>query len=164
MNDNEKNIGEDMIPEAKDSEIQGEKQDIFAPVASRDVYSYTKDEEVTAVGEEAEAKEEYSLPEYDANPFDSFPKNTYVPPQEPVIKAEEPAFNPYAAPKKPENDFAPYGSVNNNYQHVHFQQPYNFNQQPQYRGPDLTPPLSFTALWVCFCSLTALEQACWQVH
>ena len=146
MDNNEMNIGEDIIPEGENqAELQPEKtEDIFSPVGSRDVYSYTKDEEVAEITE-AEEQQESVYGEFEENPFDSFPKRTYTVPTEPVIKAEEPAFNPYAAPKRPENNFGAYDG-GNSFNQSSYQQPqqpayqqYNFNQQPQYRGPDMTP-------------------------
>ena len=96
---------------------------------------------------------------YEGNPFDSFPKRTYVSPPEPVIKAgesvteseipeiknEEPRFNPYVTP--PQSTYHQvYGSpVNNNQTPPRFTQPqysqnnYSYNQQA-YKGPDMTPP------------------------
>ena len=146
MNENENNYGEELLPEDNNDqpEIQTEKQDIFSVPSSRDVYSYTKDEEIAQVEEadneyQAEVQQENTFVSYDENPFDSFPKNTYATPQEPVIKAEEPAFNPYAAPKRPENSFytAPQSFQNPQYQQ---QGSYNFNQQPAYSRTDMTPP------------------------
>ena len=47
MNDNESKIGEDIIPEEEiNKEVTQENQDAFSDSASRDVYSYSKDEEV----------------------------------------------------------------------------------------------------------------------
>ena len=152
MYDNEKNIGEDIIPEENPNEIQAESQpeiiaeneeEIFSTVPARDVYSYTKDEdtqEIEAGDYEPETESVYG--DFEKNIFDEFPQRpAYTPPTEPVIKAEEPAFNPYAAPRRPENNFGAYGNMN---QQSNFNQPpyqtYNFNQQPQYRGPDMTPP------------------------
>ena len=149
MNDNERNIGEDIIPEdKKQAEAQSEKtEDIFSPTGPRDVYSYTKDDEVAEIEiTETENQQDSAYGEFEENPFDNFPKRTYNPPVEPVIKAEEPAYNPYAAPRRPQNDFGSYtnpnpNSYNNNYNQAPYQQPsYNFNQQSQYRGPDMTPP------------------------
>ena len=136
MYDNEKNIGDDIIPE---EENQPENTgDIFSPIGSRDVYSHTKDEEVEDIEMDGTQTQEGAYGDFDKNIFDEFPQRpTYTPPTEPVIKAEEPAFNPYAAPKRPENNFSAYGDYN---QQSRQYQPYNFNQQPQYRGPDMTPP------------------------
>ena len=149
MNDNERNIGEDTLGEEM-PEIQaepqpnlyGEKEDIFSPTPARDVYSYTKDEEVAEIEMGEQKMEESVYGDFEKNIFDEFPQRpTYTPPTEPVIKAEEPAFNPYAAPKRPENNFGAYGNMN---QQGSFNQqtyqPYNFNNQSQYRGPDMTPP------------------------
>lgn len=149
MNDNESKIGEDIIPEEEiNKEVTQENQDAFSDSASRDVYSYSKDEEVLqlddfqnedieAVTEETTSEESFVL--YGENPFDSFPKNSYAEPQEPVIKAEEPAFNPYAAPKKPDNAFF---TAPQNFQNHQYQQSggYAFNQQPTYNRTDMTPP------------------------
>ena len=149
MNDNESKIGEDIIPEEEiNKEVAQEKQDAFSESASRDVYSYSKDEEVLqlddfqnedieAVTEETTSEESFVL--YGENPFDSFPKNSYAEPQEPVIKAEEPAFNPYAAPEKPDNAFF---TAPQNFQNHQYKQSggYAFNQQPTYNRTDMTPP------------------------
>ncbi len=144
MDNNERNIGEDIIPEKDNQvEVQPEKtEDIFSPTGPRDVYSYTKDEEVAEIElPEDDAQQESVYGEFEENPFDSFPKRTYTPPTEPVIKAEEPAYNPYAAPKRSQGDFSGHTNMNNNFNQAPYQQPsYNFNQQPQYRGPDMTPP------------------------
>ena len=152
MYDNEKNIGEDIIPEEKPNEIQAESQpeiiaeneeEIFSTVPARDVYSYTKDEDTQEIESgDYEPETESVYGDFEKNIFDEFPQRpAYTPPTEPVIKAEEPAFNPYAAPRRPENNFGAYGNMN---QQSNFNQPpyqtYNFNQQPQYRGPDMTPP------------------------
>ncbi len=149
MNDNESKIGEDIIPEEEiNKEVIQENQDAFSDSASRDVYSYSKDEEVLqlddfqnedieAVTEETTSEESFVL--YGENPFDSFPKNSYAEPQEPVIKAEEPAFNPYAAPEKPDNTFF---TAPQNFQNHQYKQSggYAFNQQPTYNRTDMTPP------------------------
>ena len=139
MNDNEKNIGEDIIPEENPT-VPEAPQDIFSSTQSRDVYSYTKDEDTAEieVGDyEGESESVYG--DFDKNIFTEIPQRpTYTPPTEPVIKAEEPAFNPYAAPKRPENNFGAYDSFNQQSRQQY--QPYNFNQQPQYKGPDMTPP------------------------
>ena len=154
MNDNEKNIGEDIIPEDMAEEIQADTQpeafteseeDVFSYSSSRDVYSYTKDEDTTDIEESNYQPETESVyGELEKNVFDEFPQRpTYTPPTEPVIKAEEPAFNPYAAPKRPENNFGAYGNMNQQGSFNQSQyQPYNFgnNQQYQHRGPDMTPP------------------------
>ncbi len=148
MNNNETNFGEDMLDEENknEAEMSGEREDVFSPVPSRDVYSYTKDREAAELAEahsddadavQNEPEQETGFTSYkEENPFDSFPKNTYAVPQEPVIKAEEPAFNPYSAPKRPENNFyvPPQNSRN--------QQAggYNFNQQPAYPRTDIEPP------------------------
>ena len=149
MNDNESKIGEDMLPkETNNNEISQEKEDIFSPVTSRDVYSYSKDEDIPHFGEtqnentDAVSEEELTEDDFTAykeNPFDNFPKNTYYTPQEPVIKAEEPAFNPYAAPKRPDNSFY---TAPQNFHNQQYQQPngYAFNQQPTYPRTDMTPP------------------------
>lgn len=144
MSENGTNFGEELLSEENniEAENQQEKQDAFSAPSSRDVYSYTKDENVAEmIDVDAEYQEDTvmdnSFTAYDENVFDSFPKNAYVEPQEPVIKAEEPAFNPYAAPKKPDNAFftAPESFQQN-------QQPggYAFNQQHTYPRTDMTPP------------------------
>ena len=140
MNDNERNMGEDIIPEENQVESQPEKtEDIFSPTPARDVYSHTKDEEVADIEMDDTQAQESAYGDFDKNIFDEFPQRpTYTPPTEPVIKAEEPAFNPYAAPKRPQNSYGSYGNGNNFNQAPY--QPYNFNQQPQHRGPDMTPP------------------------
>ena len=145
MNDNEKNIGEDIIPEENPivpevPEIPEVPEDIFSSTQSRDVYSYTKDEDTAEIevgNYEGESESVYG--EFDKNIFTETPQRpAYTPPTEPVIKAEEPAFNPYAAPKRPENNFGAYDSFNQQSRQQY--QPYNFSQ-PQYnRGPDMTPP------------------------
>ena len=154
MNDNEKNIGEDIIPEDVAEEIQADSQpeaftessdDVFSYPSSRDIYSYTKDEDTSPIeANDYQPETESVYGELEKNVFDEFPQRpTYTPPTEPVIKAEEPAFNPYAAPKRPENDFGAYGNMNQQHSFNQSQyQPYNFgnNQQYQHRGPDMTPP------------------------
>lgn len=151
MNDNERIPGEDMLPdENNEADANQTREDVFSPVTSRDVYSYTKDEEVSeivdsyadsdsAVQGEPAAETEFTSYKQE-NPFDSFPKNTYTAPQEPTIKAEEPAFNPYAAPKRPENSF--YVPPQNFGQNQQYNQSagYNFNQQPTYARTDIEPP------------------------
>ena len=163
MNENENNISEELMPEEKETQPEQReemrKEDIFSPVGSRDVFSYNKDEELESVSAEETAYETQPAEIYEGNPFDSFPKRTYVSPPEPVIKAgesvteseipeiknEEPRFNPYVAP--PQSTYHQvYGSpVNNNQTPPHFTQPqypqnnYPYNQQA-YRGPDMTPP------------------------
>lgn len=155
MNDNERNIGEDIIPEDSAQEIQADTQpeisaeeaeDIFSSTSARDVYSYTKDEDTAEIeNSDYNPESESVYGGLEKNVFDEFPQRpVYTPPTEPVIKAEEPAFNPYAAPRKPENNFGAYdnGSYNKPpYQQPQYQ-PYNFgnNQQYQHRGPDMTPP------------------------
>ena len=150
MNDNESKIGEDIIPEEiNNNETSVEKKDAFSPVISRDVYSHSQDEDVSLLeeaqsddvdGVSQEVMPEDSFVSYEENPFDSFPKNTYAAPQEPSIKAEEPAFNPYAAPKRPDNNFysAPQ-SFQQNQQYTQ-QAGYNFNQQPTYARTSVEPP------------------------
>lgn len=155
MNDNEKNIGEDIIPEENPivpevteepeipevPEVSEMPEDIFSGTQSRDVYSYTKDEDTAEIEvSDYEPETESVYGDFDKNIFTEIPQRpAYTPPTEPVIKAEEPAFNPYAAPKRPENNFSAYDSFNQQSRQQY--QPYNFNQQPQYnRGPDMTPP------------------------
>lgn len=149
MNDNETNFDEEILGEDNENqpEIQQEKNDIFSPITSRDVYSYSKDEEVpesveAKIEEAADAEEvnaESSFAHYEGNPFDSFPKNSYAAPSEPAIKAEEPGFNPYAAPKRPENNFY---AAPQNFQQQQYQQGggYTFNQRPTQPHTDITPP------------------------
>lgn len=162
MNDNEKNIGEDIIPEENmpEAETQQEKSDdIFSPVGSRDVYSYTKDEDAQEIDfADYEGETESVYGDFNKNVFNEVPQRpAYVPPTEPVIKAEEPAFNPYAAPKKTDDGFGAYGSDNAYRQQTPYQQSrYNYNQQPSYQGPDITPPkksggkkIIFAILAVC---------------
>jgi serine protease Do len=156
MNDNENKIGEELFGEGSELTPESAKeeinQDIFSPITSRDVFSHTKDEDVsdeiyapqeTAQNEEP-AEEAYEV--YQGNPFDDFPKRDFTPANEP--KAEQPAFNPYEAPKQSEyqpiNQSAyqsPYRNTdtNNFNQSPYNNQGYNFNQ-PQYRGPDMTAP------------------------
>jgi serine protease Do len=146
MNDNERFPGEDLLPEENsEAEVQQERKDIFSPVTSRDVYSYTKDQQAadaqlleSQTKEESAAESEFTS--FEENPFESFPKNTYTEPEEPTIKAEEPAFNPYAAPKRPENNFyAPPQSFGQPSQFT--QQPsYNYNQQSTYPHTSVEPP------------------------
>ncbi len=171
MNDNENNFPEELLPEEnevhseaepKEKKEETKSEDVFSPIGSRDVFSYTKDEEIPAeVPAEAEAEPTKTQEVYEGNPFDSFPKHTYVNPQEPVIKAGEPmdkseephvikedppVFNPYAAP--PQSAYHQvYRNVNNTQGSQNSSQsPYNqnnnyaFNQQPSYNGPDMTPP------------------------
>ncbi len=160
MNDNENNFSEELMPEEKEAQAERndgfKTDDVFAPVGSRDVFSHSKDEEIADMPEEAggDVTPEFS----EGNPFDSFPKRTYIRPQEPVIKAGEPAgeseipeikkempgFNPYAAPSQSTYHQA-YGNVNGSQNESPFTQPqysqnnYAFNQQT-YRRPDMTPP------------------------
>ena len=56
MNDNETNFDEEILGEDNENqpEIQQEKNDIFSPITSRDVYSYSKDEEVPERVEDAD--------------------------------------------------------------------------------------------------------------
>ena len=163
MNENENNISEELMPEEKETQTElkeeTRKDDIFSPVGSRDVFSYNRDEELENVSAEETAYETQPAEIYEGNPFDSFPKRTYVSPPEPVIKAgesvteseipeiknEEPRFNPYVTP--PQSTYHQvYGSpVNNNQTPPRFTQPqysqnnYSYNQQA-YKGPDMTPP------------------------
>ena len=163
MNENENNISEELMPEEKETQTElkeeTRKDDIFSPVGSRDVFSYNRDEELESVSAEETAYETQPAEIYEGNPFDSFPKRTYVSPPEPVIKAgesvteseipeiknEEPRFNPYVTP--PQSTYHQvYGSpVNNNQTPPRFTQPqysqnnYSYNQQA-YKGPDMTPP------------------------
>ena len=151
MNDNENKIGDELFGEENEftpeKEIEEKREDIFAPITSRDVFSDVKDETVSQEAEEiqqADATEEYEV--YQGNPFDDFPKRDFTPAKEP--KAEQPAFNPYEAPKQSDYQ-SPYQSAyhppyrnndtNNFAQSPYNNQSYNYNQ-PQYRGPDMTPP------------------------
>ncbi len=171
MNDNENNFSDELFPE--ENETQGEavpeekkeeikSEDIFSPVGSRDVFSHTKDEEIPAQAPaQTESEPIQAERVYEANPFDSFPKRTYINPQGPVIKAGEPAerseeqpvikedtpvFNPYVAPPNStyHQVYRNAGDTNSNSNFT--QPPYNqnnnyaFNQQPTYSGPDMTPP------------------------
>ena len=158
MNDNENKIGDELFGGENDftSETAPEekKEDIFSPITSRDVFSHTKDEDVSDETYDAQdfAEPEVTLSQenyevYQGNPFDSFPKRDFTPANEP--KAEQPAFNPYEAPKQPEYQTSyqdsyqsPYrnNDANNFNQSPYNNQGYSFNQQPQYRGPDMTPP------------------------
>ena len=151
MNDNENKIGDELFGEENnftpEAEIEEKKEDIFAPITSRDVFSNVIDESVSQ--EETEAEEEASKEEYEVyqgNPFDDFPKRDFTPVNEP--KAEQPAFNPYEAPKQQgyqpphQSAYQPsFGNsdTNNFNQSPYNNQGYNFNQ-PQNRGPEITPP------------------------
>ena len=146
---NENNISEELMPEEKETQTEPKeetrKDDIFSPVGSRDVFSYNKDEELENMSTEETAYETQPAEIYEGNPFDSFPKRTYVSPPEPVIKAgesvteseipeiknEEPRFNPYVTP--PQSTYHQvYGSpVNNNQTPPRFTQP----QYPQNNYP-----------------------------
>ena len=145
MNDNEKNIGEDIIPEETQPEAQQEStDDIFSPIDSRDVFSHIMDIDaldITLGDNDAETESESVYGEFDRNIFTEVPQRpTYVPPTEPVIKAEEPAFNPYAAPKRPENGFGSYDMNDGYRQQAPYQQPQYNNQQSYYQRPDIKPP------------------------
>ena len=151
MNDNENKIGDELFDEKNDfapeAGTEEKKEDIFAPITSRDVFSEVKDENVSQEVpevEETSANEEYEV--YQGNPFDDFPKRDFTPANE--TKAEQPAFNPYEAPKQqyyqPPYQSAHQPSFGNNETNNFNQSPYNnqgynFNQ-PQYRGPEMTPP------------------------
>lgn len=167
MNDNENNFPEELVPEENEikagavSEENSEEvksEDIFSPVGSRDVFSHSKDEEIPAeISEDSVPAQTQEI--YEGNPFDSFPKHTYISPQEPVIKAgesaessetpelktEPPTFNPYVAPPQSTYHHV-YRNVNDTQGTPNFSQPpynqngYTFNQQQSYRGPDITPP------------------------
>lgn len=160
MNDNENNYSEELFPEKEETQIENNEDlnsaDVFAPVGSRDVFSHIRDDEIEEIDTAEESQQTESGEIYEGNPFDSFPKSTYIPPQEPVIKAGEPAgtnevpklkadptsFNPYAAPSQ--NNYHRMYVNNNNGGAPLNQQPYNqnygFNQQPTYRTPDMKPP------------------------
>ena len=155
MNDNENKIGEELFGEenlnSTENANEETTQDIFTPITSRDVFSHTKDENIDdgaydsqEAAQESATEEAYEV--YQGNPFDDFPKRDFTPANEP--KAEQPAFNPYEAPKQSEYQ-PPYQSnyhtsynntdTNNFNQSPYNNQGYNFNQS-QYRGPDMTPP------------------------
>ena len=107
MYDNENKVGEDITPNEPENEVytQERQEDIFSPVTSRDVFSHSKDQEAADARRamEAEIKEEtYDV--YQGNPFDNFPQRETYTPSEP--KAEQPAFNPYAAPERPQSTFS----------------------------------------------------------
>ena len=153
MNDNERNIGEETIgeepvmQEVPHQEPAEEKETVFSSSA-RDVYSYTKDEEVADVEINNDFHSESVYGDFEKNVFHEMPKRpTYTPPTEPVIKAEKPAFNPYAAPERPQSSFGAYDRSPDfnqpQYNHNEYQQPqyqqYNFNRQ-QFQSPDMTPP------------------------
>ena len=141
MNDNENKVGEDITPNEPETEAYTEerKEDIFSPVTSRDVFSHSKDQQAADAkrATEAEEKAEDTYDVYQGNPFDSFPERETYTPSEP--KAEEPAFNPYAAPQRTKSDFDNFSAPANNFsQQSSWQQTQpNFNYQP-------TPPRNMT--------------------
>ena len=142
MNDNENKVGEDITQNEPENKAHTEerKEDIFSPVTSRDVFSHSKDQEAADARQamEAESKTEESYEVYQGNPFDSFPQRETYTPSEP--KAEEPAFNPYAAPERPQGNFsAP--SDNFSQQSGSWQQSQStFNYQPTPPPRNMTPP------------------------
>ena len=146
MYDNENKVGEDIIPNEPENEAYTEerKEDIFSPVTSRDVFSHSKDQEAAdaRLAMEAEVKEEtYDV--YQGNPFDNFPQRETYTPSEP--KAEQPAFNPYAAPERPQSNFSDFSAPANNFsqQSQPWQQSqptYNYQAPPQ---RNMTPPKKF---------------------
>lgn len=141
MNDNENRVGEDIIPEEMKSQenmtSEERAEDIFSPVTSRDVFSHTKDQQAAderAMEAQTQKQEEYDV--YQGNPFDSFPERQTYTPSEP--KAEAPAFNPYAAPEKPQSSF---NAQADNFSQPSWQQPqstFNYQQTPPVRN--MTPP------------------------
>ena len=146
MYDNENKVGEDITPNEPENEAYTEerKEDIFSPVTSRDVFSHSKDQEAAdaRLAMEAEVKEEtYDV--YQGNPFDNFPQRETYTPSEP--KAEQPAFNPYAAPERPQSNFSDFSAPANNFsqQSQPWQQSqptYNYQAPPQ---RNMTPPKKF---------------------
>ena len=148
MYDNENNFDEEF--QLQENQIDAEpayekpQNDIFSPTPSRDVFSYSKDEDIADepafADEEPQETESYEV--YQGNPFDSFPKREIPPVSEP--KAEKPAFNPYEAPKYQhyqspyQQNFSDGSSAEN--QSYNYQQDYNYNQQPSYRGPEFNQP------------------------
>lgn len=148
MNDNENKTGEELNAQENAEEAgfaaQEKNEDIFSPVGSRDVFSYSKDEEISDEDnppqEVTQSPEAYEV--YQGNPFDNFPKREIPNISEP--KAEKPAFNPYEAPKNQQYQ-PPYqqnfsGGSGTGNQSYNYQQSYNYNQQTAFRGPDIIPP------------------------
>ena len=143
MYDNENKVGEDITPNEPENQAYTEerKEDIFSPVTSRDVFSHSKDQEAAdaRLAMEAEVKEEtYDV--YQGNPFDNFPQRETYTPSEP--KAEQPAFNPYAAPERPQSTFSDFSAPANNFSQQsqpwqQSQQTYNYQTPPQ---RNMTPP------------------------
>lgn len=145
MYDNENKVGEDITPNELEKETYAEErqEDIFSPVTSRDVFSHSKDQEAAdaRLAMEAEAKEEETYDVYQGNPFDNFPQRETYTPSEP--KAEQPAFNPYAAPEKPQSDFSDFSAPANNFsqQSQPWQQSHTtFNYQTTPPQRNMTPP------------------------
>ncbi len=146
MYDNENKVGEDITPNEPENEAYTEerKEDIFSPVTSRDVFSHSKDQEAAdaRLAMEAEVKEEtYDV--YQGNPFDNFPQRETYTPSEP--KAEQPAFNPYAAPERPQSNFSDFSAPANNFSQQ--SQPWQQSQPTySYQAPpqrNMTPPKKF---------------------
>lgn len=139
MYDNENKVGEDITPNEPEKETYAEERqdDIFSSVTSRDVFSHSKDQEAAdarrVMQAQAEADDAYDV--YQGNPFDSLPERETYTPSEP--KAEQPAFNPYATPERPQNNFST--STNGFSQQG---QPWNQNQQTFNYQP--TPPRNMT--------------------
>ena len=144
MNENENKLGEEITPEESlpltypETEIIND--DIYASVSPRDVFSHSKDQIIAdaKVAMEAEETKEEAYEVYKGNPFDNFPERETYTPSEP--KAEAPAFNPYAAPQRPQSDFNPSGSFTQPQQSWQQNQPPFNYQQPSYPRNDMTPP------------------------
>ena len=150
MNDNENRVGKDIIPEEINPQSYSEPEienDVFSPVTSRDVFSHSKDQEAADARRalEAQAKTEETYDVYQGNPFDdNLPERETYTPSEP--KAEQPAFNPYAAPERPQSNFTNFSASANNFsqqgQSWQKSQP-TFNYQPTPPRRDMTPPKKF---------------------
>ena len=147
MNDNENRAGEDLISEEINPQLYSEpeiKNDVFSPVTSRDVFSHSKDQEAADARRamEAQANTEETYDVYKGNPFDdNLPERETYTPSEP--KAEQPAFNPYAAPERPQSDFTNFSASPNNFsqQGQSWQKSQStFNYQPAPPHRDMTPP------------------------
>ncbi len=141
MNDNENRVGEDITPE--EPKTQQLNEDVFSPVTSRDVFSHTKDQQAADARQAMQENktEEVSYDVYQGNPFDSFPERETYTPSEP--KAEEPAFNPYAAPERPQNNFGNFTAPSESFSQQgqswnHGQSHFNYQQTPPPRN--MTPP------------------------
>lgn len=139
MNDNENRVGEDITPE--EPKAQQLNEDVFSPVTSRDVFSHTKDQQAADARQAMQENktEEVSYDVYQGNPFDSFPERETYTPSEP--KAEEPAFNPYAAPERPQNNFGNFTAPSESFT----QQGQSWNQgQPHFNYQQTPPPRNMT--------------------